>query len=303
MRQQQARAGATEFTLATASDWAFADEDAARLVQDILREHERATGAAPQPSALVIIAPFPRQVRPQEWSAETRGATAVMLTGREPGKTAALAQLSQPLAHELFHLWVPNGLTLAGDYAWFFEGFTLYQAERAGVRLGLLSFQNYLDNMALAFDQSRSANEGAGLSLLEASQRRWSDTDTVVYRKGMLVAYLYDLMLRQQTKGKRSLDDVYRALFSRGRAGTEADGNMIVCELLTSAAGDPAFVERYIKHGGAIDLAAAIRPFGLEVASGGARTHIVVAAELSRAQRDLLKQIGYNELTGHGHKR
>src|ERR1041384_5853497 len=248
LRQQQARAGATEFTLATTGDWAFADEDAARLVQDILREHERATGTSAQPVALVLIAPFPRQVRPQEWSAETRGATVVLLTGREPGKPAALAPVSQPLAHELFHLWVPNGLTLAGDYAWFFEGFTLYQAERAGVRLGLLSFQNYLDNMALAFDQSNRTNEGTGLSLLAASQRRWCDTDAVVYRKGMLVAYLYDLMLREQTKGKRSLDDVYRALFIRGGTATKADANTIVCELLTRTAGDPSFVERYIKH-------------------------------------------------------
>ncbi|HYX41038.1 MAG TPA: hypothetical protein VE821_05040, partial [Pyrinomonadaceae bacterium] len=203
LRQQQARAGATTFTLASAGDWAFADEDATHIVQDILREHERATGVAPRPAALVIVAPFPREVRPQEWSAETRGGTVVMLVGREAGKTAALAQLSQPLAHELFHLWVPNGLALAGDYAWFFEGFTLYQAERAGVRLGFLSFQNYLDNMALAFDQSRSTNEGAGLSLIEASQRRWSDANAAVYRKGMLVAYLYDLTLRQQTNGKR----------------------------------------------------------------------------------------------------
>ena len=303
LRQQQARAGATAFTLASAGDWAFADEDAARLVQDILREHERATGTAPRERALVIVAPFPRQVSPQEWSAETRGGTVVMLVGREPAKTAALAQLSQPLAHELFHLWVPNGLALAGDYDWFFEGFTLYQAVRAGVRLGFLSFQNYLDNMALAFDQSRSASEGAGLSLLEASQRRWSDANAVVYRKGMLVAYLYDLTLRQKTSGKRSLDDVYRALFSRRRTETNEDGNAVVCELLTRVTGDTTFVERYIKHDGVIDLTAAINPFGLEVAPGGARTHIVVAAELSRTQRDLLKQIGYNDTAGHGHKR
>jgi hypothetical protein len=303
LRQKPAHAGATEFALATTGDWAFTDEDLARLVQDILREHERATGTALHERALVVIAPFPREVRPQEWSAETRGGTVVMLTGHEPGKTAALAQLSQPLAHELFHLWVPNGLALAGDYAWFFEGFTLYQAERAGVRLGFLSFQNYLDNMALAFDQSRSANEGTGLSLIEASQRRWSDANTVVYRKGMLVAYLYDLTLRQQTNNKRSLDDVYRALFNRGRATTDEDGNTVVCALLSRVVGDSTFVDRYIKHDSNIDLAAAIKPFGLKIAPGGARTHIVVAAELSHAQRDLLRQIGYNDTAGHGHKR
>lgn len=301
-RQQEGRGGATAYTLVTCGAWAYADEDAAQIVEDVLREHERTTGTSPRPHVLVVVAPFPHQVAPQMWSAETRGGTVVLLTGREPGRTAALAQLSLPLAHELFHLWVPNALALTGDYDWFFEGFTLYEAVRAGLRLGYLSFQDYLDNLAQAYDQSRSASVNAHLSLLEASRRRWSDANAVVYRKGMLVAYLYDLTLRRQSKGKRALEDVYRALFNRGPRAT-GDANEVVIETLNRVAGSAELTEHYVKNGGEIDLAAVLAPFGLELAPGGARTHVVVAAQLTRAQRDLLHQIGYNERAARGHAR
>lgn len=304
LRRRQGRAGALSFTLASAGDWAFADEDAAHVVQEVLQEHEHATGTVPRKDALVMIAPFPRSVAPHVWSAAARGGTVLLLTGRAPSKNAALAQLSMPLAHELFHLWVPNGLTLTGDYDWFFEGFTLYEAARAGVRLGYLNFQNYLDGLARAFDRSRSADAVGSLSLLDASRRRWSDPAAAVYDRGMLAAYLYDLSVRRQTGGKRSIDDVYRALFRQRRTPAIAhDGNEVVLEALDTVAGGPALTEHYVKGSVQVDLAAAIEPFGLQVASEGARTRVFVAPQLSRAQRELLRQIGYNETAGRGHAR
>ncbi len=304
LHREQGRAGALTFTLASVGEWAFQDQDAAHIVQEILQEHARTTDTVPRRRALVIIAPFPRAVPAHVWSAETRGGTVLMLTGRAAGKNAALAQLTIPLVHELFHLWVPNGLTLAGEYDWFFEGFTLYQSVRAGVRLGYLPFQSYLDTFARVFDQTKNARETGGLSLLDAARRRWSDPSAAVYHRGLLAAYLYDLSVRQQTGGKRALDDVYRALFHRQRtAGAERDGNAIVLEIMNAVAGGPGLTERYIKHGGAIDLALAIQPCGLEVTTESTRTRIFVAAQLSRAQRDLLKQIGYNGVSGAGHKK
>ena len=76
------------------------------------------------------------------WSAETRGSTVVLVSGRLPSRLAARAQLDGALTHELFHLWVPNGLALEGEYDWFYEGFTNYVALRAGMRRGQLTFHD-----------------------------------------------------------------------------------------------------------------------------------------------------------------
>jgi predicted metalloprotease with PDZ domain len=220
----------------------------------------------------------------------------MLLSGRSPSKTAALAQLSVPLSHELFHLWVPNGLpTLEGNYDWFYEGFTMYQAMRAGLRLRLLTFPDYLNAMGRAYDIYRSARDSDKLSLLAASQQRWAGSTMLVYNKGMLAAFLYDLTLRQSSNGKRTLDDAYRELFRRHHAAAPGtDGNAAVIDVLNSQTGMQDFTRRYVESAGTIDLESAIAPFGLRVERGGARTRVTVADSLTRNQRDLLRKFGYN---------
>lgn len=297
LRQRRGRAGQMEFSYVTAGRWAFTDEEASAMAADILKEHAGTLGGPPpaRQESMLILIPFPRIVGADRWSAETRGTTVILLSGQSPSKTSALAQLSVPLTHELFHLWIPNGLALDGDYDWFYEGFTLYQAIRAGVRLESLTFQDYLNAMGRAFDAYLKIGERDQLSLVEASRQRWSNRTGLVYHKGLLVAFLYDLTLRLQTKNSRSLDDVYRELFRRHRSpATRVDGNSAVISILKSQSGMQEFVEQYVEKAVALDLRAHVTPFGLEVPSGGVRTRLNVAESLSRAQRDLLRKFGYN---------
>jgi predicted metalloprotease with PDZ domain len=296
LRQRRERIGAMDFTFVAAGEWAFTDDDAAKMAANILKDYAEAVGTTARSSAVLMLSPFPRPVSAERWSAETRGGTVMLLSGRSPSKTAALAQLSVPLSHELFHLWVPNGLPgLEGNYDWFYEGFTMYQAMRAGLRLRLLTFQDYLNAMGRAYDIYRSARDGDKLSLLEASQQRWASATMLVYNKGMLVAFLYDLTLRQRSNGKRTLDDVYRELFRRYHATEQQrDGNAAVIAVLNSRTEMQDFTRRFVESAGTVDLASLIAPFGLRVERGGVRTHVAVSDSLTRSQRDLLREFGYN---------
>jgi predicted metalloprotease with PDZ domain len=304
LREKRQRVGAMEFAYVTAGDWAFSDEELAEMAASILKEHAGTFGGTPQGRAMLILAPFPRAAGADHWSAETRGGTVTLLAGKLPSKTAALAQLSFPLAHELFHLWIPNALALDGNYDWFYEGFTLYQALRAAVRLNLLTFQDYLNALGRAFDAYRTAQGREELSLLAASERRWTVSPALVYNKGMVAAILYDLGLRQKSKGKRSLDDVYREMYRLHHVSqSRADGNSAALAALNNAGEMQELTRRYIESASAIDLAAAIAPFGLRVESFGARTRILVSEQLSGAQRDLLRKFGYNEKLDGTHRR
>lgn len=280
---------------ATAGEWPFADEDVVTVIRDVLEQHGRVAGVMPRARALILLAPFPQAATGARWTAETRGGTVVFLSGRANSKSSGLARLSVPLAHELFHLWVPNALALSGDYDWFYEGFTLYQAERVSVELRYLTFQDHLDSLARAYDIYLAQRARDDLSLLDASARRWSGSGAAVYQKGMLVAALYDLSVRQHTRGKRSLDDVYRLLF-RGRrpSGERLEGNAEVIAALNSVSGGDEFSKRYIESANRLDLTNALEAFGLQVGQSGARTRINVSNSLSRSQRDLLRQMGYN---------
>jgi hypothetical protein len=295
VRERVLRVRGMDLRVAFAGDWAFADEEAAEVVASIVKEHVRTFDNAPRASSLVVVAPFPRQANASEWAAETRGATVLYLSGRAPSKVSALARLEPPLTHELFHLWIPNALRLGGDYDWFYEGFTNYQALRASQLLGFITFDGELDALARAYDACESAKDRGAASLVEASSRRWSGANALIYNKGTLVAALYDLRLRKLTGGKRSLDDLYRALFRDARASAGArDGNAFVIAKLNEVAGDREIVARFVEGTGEIDLGAELSPYGLRVERAGARTHIFVSNQLSGSQRDLLRQIGYN---------
>lgn len=303
LRERRQRIGAMEFSFVTAGEWAFSDEEVADLAASLLKDHAATFGGTAQSRTMLMLSPFPRSANADHWSAETRGGTVALLAGKSPSKTAALAQLTFPLAHELFHLWIPNGVALDGEYDWFYEGFTLYQALRAAVRLNLLTFQDYLNALGRAFDAYKSAQGREQLSLLEASERRWTLSPTLVYNKGMLAAFLYDLTLRQKTKGKRSLDDVYRELFRLSNASqARRDGNQTALAALNNAGEMQDVTKRYIESASAIDLSSAIAPFGLRLEMFGARTRIAVAEGLSGAQRDLLRKFGYNEKLDGTHR-
>lgn len=296
LRKKSTRVGSMEFDFIAVGNWAFIDDDAVDIAVKILQNYTEAFGGGLHRRVMLMLAPFPQQVDAARWSAETREGTVMLLLGRSSSRIAGLAKLSVPLTHELFHLWVPNSLALTGNYDWFYEGFTLYQAIRAGMRLHSLTFQDYLNALGRAFDAYSSIPDHDKLSLVDASQRRWTGSSALVYQKGMLVAFLYDLRLRYQTKGKRSLDDVYRDLLRRHSApAANKDGNAAVIAALNSAGKMQDFVSRYIRGTDVIDLQSAIAPFGLQLDRSGMRTRIFVANSLSRAQRDLLHDFGYNE--------
>ena len=294
----------TALNLVMDGEWAFTDSDALEMATKVLKSHLDVFGIGPGKQVSLILFPFPQTVAADKWSAETRGSTVTLLMGRFPSKTAALAQLSVPLTHELFHPWVPNGLALDGDYDWFYEGFTVYHAARTALRLDLLTFQEFLNAIARAFDGYAYGADRDRWSLIEASQRRWTTGGSVVYQKSMLVAFLFDLKLLTESRGKRSLDDVYRELFRRYRlveppitvdAGQTADGNQAVVTVLEGAPGMQGFAESFIRRAAAIDLSAELAAFGLRVERLGLRTRISVSETLTRRQRDLLRELGYND--------
>ncbi len=295
LREQRTRVNGITFVLGATGAWAFSDSEASDLMRDIINEHQRVTGGEPKGDALIVLAPFPSVASPFTWSAETRGRTVFLLSGNVPSKTAALAHLSVPLAHELFHLWVPHGLSLSGEYDWFYEGWTLYQAMRVGMTLGYLNFQDYLNALGRAFDGYHALKYRTQLSLIDLSKRRWTNGQGLIYNKGMLTAFLFDLTLRHRTRGKRSVANIYRELFEGYSSKNDsATGNDVIIKLLNRNLGSADFTKLYIESPTDVDLLSALQSFGLEVRQTGARTHINVAKSLTKQQHDLLRGLGYN---------
>ncbi|MEP6819551.1 MAG: hypothetical protein ABJA18_08460 [bacterium] len=295
LHERQRRLANTNLSIILSGKWPFSDSDAAKIAGEILEEYSRVTKFELKHNAVVMLVPYPAETGPNNWSAETRGNVVVLLLGRRASGKRVLTRLGIVLSHELFHLWVPNSLGFEGDYDWFFEGFTLYQALRMDLRLGLISFSDYLETIARVYDSYLSSKDSDRLSLIEASERRWTTSASLVYEKGMLVAFIYDLLLRKLTNCQSSLDDVYTELF-RLSATRQRSANETIMSVLSEREELKTFARDYVERPAKIDLNAMLTSYGIQLGtSGSGGTKFILLRDLSKTQRDVLRCVGYRK--------
>ena len=140
------------------------------------------------------------------------------------------------LAHEYTHswngkfrrpadLWTPNyNVPMRDSLLWVYEGQTQYWGYVLAARTGLLTKQQTLDAIAetaAAFDQRTgrswramqdTTNDPIISSRRPIGWRSWQRSEDY-YSEGQLIWLDADTLIREQTKGAKSLDDFARAFF------------------------------------------------------------------------------------------
>jgi predicted metalloprotease with PDZ domain len=130
-------------------------------------------------------------------------------------------------AHEIFHSWNVKRLRPADLYPyrydqpqptrllWISEGITDYYADLAEVRGGVIDAAGFYTATSDKISQVAAL---APTSLEDASLSTWihprDGTEYVYYPKGSLAGLLIDIMIRDATDNRRSLDDVMRELYT-----------------------------------------------------------------------------------------
>ena len=150
-------------------------------------------------------------------------------------------------SHEYFHTWNVKRIKPAAfapyqleaetytSLLWLFEGFTSYYDDLMLLRSGVIDQPTYLSLLAKTVNSVLRGSGRTRQSVAESSFDAWvkyyrqdeNAPNAIVsyYTKGSLVALALDLTIRDGSGGKRSLDDVMRALWERyGRDFYSADG-------------------------------------------------------------------------------
>jgi len=151
-------------------------------------------------------------------------------------------------SHEYFHTWNAKRIKPAvfspydldresyTTLLWAFEGITSYYDDLFLVRSGLISRDAYLESVAKSITSVLRGSGRKKQTVTESSFDAWikyyrqdeNAPNAVVsyYIKGSLVALCLDLLLRQQTGSRKSLDHVMRALWKRyGLKGVGVEEN------------------------------------------------------------------------------
>lgn len=131
------------------------------------------------------------------------------LTMDVPPTPENLSTWANTIAHEIFHYW--NGWRLRGaDYStsqWFQEGFTEYFANLALVASGGIDGDGFLRKLT-----GHVRNYRKLATPLEAGGSRKGPP---LYSGGALVAFCWDVLIRQASDGRQDLGDFLRALWER----------------------------------------------------------------------------------------
>ena len=292
-REKEIAVEKNKLNLVISGEWQFSDEEATNSASEILQAYQKIFGEIPNAKSQIFLLKFPAETSAGNWEAETRGANVVILSSDMPFKSQSIQRLHEQFRHELFHLWMPNNLSLSGKYDWFYEGFALYQSLRIGVELNRLRFEDFLDTLSRAYNSDSFQSQR--ISLVEASKNRWNGANSNIYARGMLVAFLCDIAVLRESKGKRSLTEILREIYQKHRKPNAAqDGNTAILNLLESRRELRPIVEKYIKSAENITWHTDLEAVGIEAREENSFTKLGVKSKLNRRQKDLLDELGYN---------
>jgi predicted metalloprotease with PDZ domain len=280
-------------TLFLSGSWHFTDEEAASFVVDISEHYQQLFRTPEPPFVQIAIAKYPVRTEPGAWDAETRGRSVTIISSDMPFRTQSLQRLHEQLRHELFHLWIPNRVNLTGNYDWFYEGFALYQSLKLAVRLNRIRFEDFLDTLSRAHTIDSAGSQR--ISLIRASASRFSGSNTQIYARGMLVAFLTDVAMLQKSRGKSSVDDLLKDLFLKHRKpAAPADGNATVIALMKENTELVRIVDSYVTGVDKIEWTSDLAAAGIEDIDPGPITNLRVKEKLGGRQKTLLDKLGYN---------
>lgn len=201
-------------------------------------------------------------------------------------------------SHEYFHTWNVKRIKPAAfapydlqnetytPLLWLFEGFTSYYDDLMLVRSGVIDETAYFKLVAKTVNGVLRGSGRSKQSVAESSFDAWikyyrqdeNAPNAIVsyYTKGSLVALALDLTIREATKGRKSLDDVMRALWQRygrdfyseaglsGRGVTESEAETIFDEVTRLKL--KRFFDRYVRGTEDFPFAKLLAPFGVTLA-------------------------------------
>ncbi len=199
---------------------------------------------------------------------EHANSTSVALPSKVSESPEAIKGILNISSHEFWHVWnvkrIRPAALLPYDYNeeqftglhWFTEGVTEYYSTLTNIRSGVISREQGLGIFAKSI-QSVENNYGYSFispyyssydSWLSPSQYSQPHLRNSFYVSGQVLGLLIDLQIRTQSKGEKSLDDVFRYLYKEYGSlnkGLSEDGVQKAIETVTGNSWK-TFFEKYV---------------------------------------------------------
>lgn len=237
--------------------WAAARAEVRRVLGPVVSHHVAMMADTGKAKYVVVLLPA------LESAAESYRASFALNTDAVPGP-ATRGAWGNLIAHEMFHLW--NGWMLRGaDYSssqWFQEGFTEYAANLAIATSGQVDPDWLADKLAGHIENARRLTT----TLENIGNRKGKP----LYSAGALVAFAWDVRIREASGGRRDIGDFFRELMRRTDGGKrEYTWPDLRAALEATAAGDwEGYYQSFIRGEQRLAVQAELVAVGQRVVEG-----------------------------------
>lgn len=270
------------------------DLDEARLKQDLIKICETELNLFGEPSPVENYL-FQVMVTGSDYGGLEHSNSTALICSRNDLPYPGMAQATdgyltflELCSHEYFHTWnvkrIQPKAYLESDLQtpvytnqlWWFEGITSYYDALILLRSGVIDESIYLKLLAKQMTRvyrmpgrfNQPVSESSWLTWTKFYQQDENAPNAIIsyYTKGSLIALALDLTIRQQTGGKRSLDDILLYLwqhFGQTRTGIEDGEIEAVCAQVSGLNLDD-FFDQYLFGTEDIDFQALFADFGVD---------------------------------------
>ncbi|HMQ70382.1 MAG TPA: peptidase M61 [Ignavibacteria bacterium] len=144
-------------------------------------------------------------------------------------KSFMLSQLESTTAHEFYHVVTPLNLhseeigffdfnnPVMSQHLWLYEGVTEYNADYIQLVEGLMTMEEYGKIVQQKMDGASRYNDTLPFTFMSrnALTPEYEDQYINVYQKGALIGMCLDILIREESNGQQSLQDVINKLIQK----------------------------------------------------------------------------------------
>ncbi|MEZ4689464.1 MAG: peptidase M61 [Ignavibacteria bacterium] len=144
-------------------------------------------------------------------------------------KSFMLSQLQSTTAHEFYHVVTPLNLhseeigffdfnnPVMSQHLWLYEGVTEYNADYIQLVEGLITPEEYATAIQQKLNGASRFNDTLPFTFMSknALTPEYEDQYLNVYLKGALIGMCLDILIREESNGKQSLQDVINSLIQK----------------------------------------------------------------------------------------
>jgi len=249
--------GQPVYTAIRGGDWDFSDAVFVEFINSLVSAERKFWNDHQFPYFFIALNPFGK-------GHKNRGGTGLyqsfdVFLPSDAGLDFGLKFL---FAHELFHTWNTGKLGRRSQpeqlLYWFTEGFTDYYARLLLLRADLITLDQYVSdfNDKLKNYYTSPVRDASNQMIYEGY---WTDEHLgrLPYQRGDIIAHRWNSRIRTKTEGRRSLDDVMRALFDRAQKEPLILNHEVLVEEMARLMGKEIETElrASIESGGLIEMA------------------------------------------------